>query len=239
MAESQNTSFSRRPALASNTVPLPVYGYPSPANAFPYANNNQRKNSWCGRCCCLWWFIGIILTLAVLFVIAVVAFCLITRPELPYFAIDSIAVNGMNLTSSSVISPAVDVFIRADNGNNKIGIYYEKHSTAEIFYRDVCLCNGALPAFYQPTNNVTVFQTVLKGNGTKLAERDRRALVNAVAKWSVPLTLKMRAPVKVKVGLVRTWKIGDFVFDCDVIVDQLTAQAKIVDTDCSYGLHHS
>ncbi|XP_058745526.1 NDR1/HIN1-like protein 13 [Vicia villosa] len=238
MPESQNTSSSERPALASNTAPPPVYGYPSPANGFPYANINHRKNSWCGCCCCLWWFIGIILTLAVLLVIAVVSFCLITRPELPYFALDSIAVNGMDLTSTSVISPAADVFIRADNGNNKIGIYYEKDSIVEIFYRDVRLCNGVLQAFYQPTNNVTVLQTVLKGKGIKLAETDRKALVKAVGKWSVPLTLKMRVPVKIKVGLVKTWKIGDFVFDCDVTVDQLTAEAKIVDNDCSYGLHH-
>lgn len=173
-----------------------------------------------------------------LLVIAAVAFCLIIKPESPYFAIDSIAVKGMNLTSSSVISPAVKAFVRADNGNKRIGIYYEKESTAEIFYRDVSLCNGVLPAFYQPSNNVTVFQTVLKGSGIKLAETDREALVKDVTKWSVPLTLKLRAPVKIKVGPVKTWKIGDFVFDCDLTVDQLTAQAKIVESDCSYGLDH-
>lgn len=173
-----------------------------------------------------------------LLVIVVVSLCLITRPELPYFAIDSIVVNGMDLTSASVISPAVNVFVRADNGNDKIGIYYEKISIVEIFYGDVRLCNGAFPAFYQPTNNVTVLQAVLKGKGIKLAETDRKALMKAVAKWSVPLTLKLRVPVKIKVGLVKTWKIGDFVFDCGVTVDQLTAEAKIVDTDCSYGLHH-
>ncbi|CAL5203376.1 unnamed protein product [Lathyrus oleraceus] len=237
MAESQNTS-SWKPALASNTAPPPVYHYLSSENATRYANNNSRKNNCCRCFCCLWCFISIILTLAVLLVIATVAFCLIIKPESPYFAIDSIAVKGMNLTSSSVISPAVKAFVRADNGNKRIGIYYEKESTAEIFYRDVSLCNGVLPAFYQPSNNVTVFQTVLKGSGIKLAETDREALVKDVTKWSVPLTLKLRAPVKIKVGPVKTWKIGDFVFDCDLTVDQLTAQAKIVDSDCSYGLDH-
>ncbi|CAK8566830.1 unnamed protein product [Lathyrus sativus] len=237
MAESQNRS-SRKPPLAFNTASSPVYHYLSPENAIRYANNDRQKNNCCRCFCCLWCFIGIILTLAVLLFIAAVAFCLIIKPESPYFAIDSIAVRGMNLTSTSVISPAIDVFVRADNGNNKIGIYYEKESTAEIFYRDVSLCNGVLPAFYQPTNNVTVFQTVLKGSGIKLAETDREALVNDVAKWSVPLTLTTRAPVKIKVGPVKTWKIGDFVFECDVTVDQLTAQAKIVDSDCSYGLDH-
>lgn len=82
---------------------------------------------------------------------------------------------------------------------------------------------------------MTVFKAVLKGNGVELAGSDRTALVNAVAKRSVPLTMKLRAPVKIKVGSVKTWKITVKV-DCDVAVDQLTAKSKIVHKDCSYGL---
>ncbi|MCI74803.1 late embryogenesis abundant protein, partial [Trifolium medium] len=78
-------------------------------------------------------------------------------------------------------SPEFDISIKADNGNEKIGIYYDTDSSVEIFYRDVSLCNGTLPVFYQPPHNVTVFQTVLKGNGIELARSDRRALVKAVA----------------------------------------------------------
>lgn len=170
--------------------------------------------------------------------IAAGVFYLIFRPEAPNYAIDRVAVKGMNLTSptsAAAISPEFDVGVRADNGNDKIGIYYEKGSTVEMFFRDARLCNGALPAFYQPSNNVTVFQTVLRGNGVELAGSDWTALVKAVAKRSVPLTLKLRAPVKIKVGSVKTWKITVKV-DCDVTVDQLTAQARIVNKDCSYGL---
>lgn len=104
-----------------------------------------------------------------------------------------------------------------------------------MFFKDARLCGGALPAFYQASNNVTVFKAVLKGDGVELAGSDRTALVNAVAKRSVPLTMKLRAPVKIKVGSVKTWKITVKV-NCDVTVDKLTVQAKIGSRHCDYGV---
>lgn len=44
----------------------------------------------------------------------------------------------------------------------------------------------------------------------------------------MPLTFNLRAPVKFKVGsLVKSWKIM-FRFECDVTVDELTVEAKIL-----------
>ncbi|PNX54747.1 late embryogenesis abundant hydroxyproline-rich glycoprotein [Trifolium pratense] len=249
VSDDSQTTSSQKPALASNTAPAPspppgtyiiqvpkdqTYRHPPPENAQRYANYTRRKTRRNRCCCCLCWLIGILFILLVLAAIAAGVFYLIFRPESPHYSIDRISVKGMNL-NSSVISPEFDVSVKADNGNNKIGIYYETDSTVEIFYKDAVLCNGVLPVFYQPSNNVTVFQTVLKGNGIELARSDRRTLVNAVAKRNVPLSLKLRAPVKIKVGSVKTWKIRVKV-DCDVTVDQLTAQAKIVNKDCNYGL---
>jgi len=234
---SNTAPSSSTPPSGTYVIQLPkdqTYRIPPPENAQRYANYTRRKSRRCRCCCCLCWLIGILFTLIVLMAIAAGVFYLIVRPEAPKYAIDHVSVKGMNLTSLSTISPEFDVSVRADNGNNKIGIYYESDSSVEMFYRGVSLCNGVLPAFYQPSNNVTVFQTVLKGNGIELARSDQRALVNAVTKRSVPLTLKLRAPVKIKVGSVKTWKIRVKV-DCDLTVDQLTAQAKIVRKDCSYG----
>ncbi|CAJ2649751.1 unnamed protein product [Trifolium pratense] len=249
VSDDSQTTSSQKPTLASNTTPAPspppgtyiiqvpkdqTYRHPPPENAQRYANYTRRKTRRNRCCCCLCWLIGILFILLVLAAIAAGVFYLIFRPESPHYSIDGISVKGMNL-NSSVISPEFDVSVKADNGNNKIGIYYETDSAVEIFYKDAVLCNGVLPVFYQPSNNVTVFQTVLKGNGIELARSDRRTLVNAVAKRNVPLSLKLRAPVKIKVGSVKTWKIRVKV-DCDVTVDQLTAQAKIVNKDCNYGL---
>ncbi|XP_058781769.1 NDR1/HIN1-like protein 13 [Vicia villosa] len=226
------------PPLGAYVVQLPkeqVYRYPPPENAVRFANYTRRKNRRCRCCCCLCWFIGIIVALAVLLAIAAGVFYLVFRPEAPNYSIKRVSVKGMNLTSQSPISPEFDVSVNADNGNRKIGIYYNKDSTVELFYRDVNLCNGAIPTFYQPSNNVTVFQTVLKGKGVMVAGSDRKALLNAVKKQSVPLTLKLRVPVKFKVGSVKTWTFNVKVH-CVVTVDELTEKAEIVNRDCSYGL---
>jgi hypothetical protein len=53
-------------------------------------------------------------------------------------------------TSVLTVSPEFDVTVRADNPNDKIGIYYRKDSSVEVYYSDVRLCNGVLPVFYQP-----------------------------------------------------------------------------------------
>lgn len=168
--------------------------------------------------------------------IAAGIFYLVFRPEAPKYSIENIAVRGINVTSPSfdaAISPEFNVTVKADNPNDKIGIYYLKDSSAEVFYNDARLCNGALPAFHQPSNNVTVFGMVLKGNGIELSSEDQRSLVGSQTKRKVPLTVSIRAPVRIKVGSVKTWKITVKV-DCDVTVNELTAQAKIVSKRCDY-----
>lgn len=217
-----------------------VYRVPPPENARRQGQYDSRKSRR-SPCCCRFfcWLIGLFFILVVLLGIAAGVLYLVFRPKAPDYTVDRISVKGMNLTSLSAsaaaISPEFDVAVRADNPNKKIGIYYEKDSSVQVFYKDVRLCNGALPAFYQPSNNVTVFQTALKGSDIELRSTDLNALVDAENKRKVPITLKLRAPVKIKVGSVKTWKITVKV-DCDITVDKLTAQAKVVSKDCDYGV---
>ncbi|CAJ2668705.1 unnamed protein product [Trifolium pratense] len=235
--DSQTTSSDEHPKIpppaGTYIVQVPkeqVYRYPPPENARRYDNYNRKKTHPCRQCCCcICCLIIFLITLFVLLIVAAFTCVLIFRPEKPKYELNSIAVKEMNLTSSlSVISPEIDISVKANNGNEKIGIYYDTDSSVEIFYRNVSLCNGALPVFYQPPNNVTVFQTVLKGNGIELAGSDRRALVKAVAKRSVPLRLAVIAQLKLKVVRLKI-RVG---LDCDLTVDELTAQARIVHKEC-------
>ncbi|CAJ1971181.1 unnamed protein product [Sphenostylis stenocarpa] len=235
-----------RPPPSEKPVPPPgtyvikipkdqVYRVPPAENARRYDQYTQRRHRRSRCCCCCCWLIGIIFIFVVLLGIAAGIFYLVFRPEAPKYSIENIAVRGINLTSSSAaaISPEFNVTVKADNPNDKIGIYYLKDSSAEVFYNDARLCNGVLPAFYQPSNNVTAFGTVLKGNEIELRSEDRRSLVEAQTKLKVPLTVRIRVPVKIKVGSVKTWKITVKV-DCDVTVNELTAQSKIVSKSCDY-----
>ncbi|XWS71791.1 hypothetical protein CRYUN_Cryun03dG0168700 [Craigia yunnanensis] len=243
-----NEHSTPKPAPPSPEKPIPqpgtyviqipkdqIYRVPPPENARRYEHLSKRKarRSTCRRCCCCMLTSILVLLLAAAIIAAVIYF--VFKPESPNYSVESVAIKGFNLTSSSPLSPEFDVTVRAQNPNDKIGIYYEKSSSVEVYYEDVNLCNGALPVFYQPTNNVTVFKMALKGSGIELTNATLRALSDEQNKGTVPFTLKLRAPVKIKVGSIKTWKITVKV-TCKITVDELTTAAKIVSGDCDYGV---
>ncbi|KAK5846874.1 hypothetical protein E1A91_A03G048200v1 [Gossypium mustelinum] len=237
-----------KPAPPSSDKPIPqpgtyvvqipkdqVYRVPPPDNSRRYAHLSKSKSSrsTCCRCCCC--LLTTILSLLLAAAIAAAVIYFVLKPEAPNYSVESVAIKGFNLTSPSPLSPEFDVTVRADNGNDKIGIYYEKGSSVNVYYQDINLCNGALPVFYQPTNNVTLFKTALKGSGIELTAASLRSISNDQNKGTVPFTLKLRAPVKIKAGSVKTWKITVKV-TCKITVDKLTASSKIVSKDCDYGV---
>ncbi|KAK4275870.1 hypothetical protein QN277_018884 [Acacia crassicarpa] len=259
--ESQRTSPSehgvpRNPTSPAPAKPVPplqgktyviritkgqVYHVPPPEKALRQTYCVRRKSRRCSCCCCLCCLIGLIFILIVVLAIAACILLIVFSPTAPYFTIDSIAVKGVNLASvaaaSSVISPEFDVAVLANNSNSKkIGFYYLKDSYVEVYCMDVKLCNGTLPAFYQPSNNVTVLQTVLERSNIELTTIGVNVtdLVNAQSNQNVPLTLILKLPVKVKVGSVKAWK-KTLNIVCDVTVDNLTTKAKVLWNNCSYA----
>lgn len=157
------------------------------------------------------------------------------RFKSPKYTVTKLAITGMNLTSAAPISPGFDVTIRAENPNSKVGIYYLKGSAVNVLYNDVRLSNGVLPVFYQPRKNVTVLQTPLSGSGVVLGGAVKTALRNANDEGRVPLVVRTKVPVKIKVGSVKTWEITVKV-KCDVVVDALNERANIVSKDCDYSV---
>lgn len=105
----------------------------------------------------------------------------------------------------------------------------------DVYYNDVDLCNGALPVFYQPANNVTFVKTALTGSKIQLTSGMRKEMRSEESKKTVPFKLKIKAPVKIKFGSVKTWTITVNV-KCDVTVDKLTAPSRIVSRKCSHDV---
>ncbi|KAM5584812.1 NDR1/HIN1-like protein 13 [Rosa sericea] len=236
-----NNNNSGLPQPGTYVVQIPkdqVYRVPPPENATLYKNYTRQKPR--RNCCrvCLCWILSILASLILLAAIAAAVFYLVVRPESPNYSVQKIAFKGFNFTtasSSSTISPVIDVTVRADNPNRKIGIYYERDSSANVFYTDIQLCKGALPAFYQPPKNVTELETALTGSAIRLTSAVQNGLVEAQSQGKVALKLHVRAPVRIKVGSFKTWTITVKV-DCDLTVDKLTSDAKIVSKDCNYGV---
>lgn len=232
--------FPRKPAPPPSTYVIQVpkdqiYRIPPPENAHRLQYLSRKKsNRSCFRCC----FCSFLAAIFILIVLAGISFAvlyLIYRPEAPKYSVEGFAVSGINLNSSSPISPQFNVTVRSRNGNGKIGVYYEKGSSVDVFYNGVDLCNGVLPAFYQPANNVTLVKTALTGSKIQLTSGMKKELRNEVIKKTVPFKLKIKAPVKIKVGSVKTWTITVKV-NCDVTVDKLTAPSRIVSRKCSHDV---
>ncbi|XP_047327747.1 NDR1/HIN1-like protein 13 [Impatiens glandulifera] len=231
--------ITEKPVISPGTyvIQIPkdqIYKYPPPENAHRqrlYARKGISRRRTCRRCLC--YTFGILALLVFLLGITAGILYLVFKPESPKYSIETVAIRGFNLTSSSSISPEFDVTVRAENPNNKIRIYYQKGSAVTAYYSNVELANGVLPAFHQGSNNLTIFQTTLKGSGILLTGAMNSEITAGAKEGKVLMKVNIRAPVKVKIGAVKTWKITVKV-NCDVTVDSLTAAAKIVSRDCKY-----
>lgn len=214
-----------------------VYRVPPPENAHKYKLYTQRKPQR-SRCrCCICATLAVILLLALLLVVAGGVFYLIYIPKAPSYSIESVQIKGVNLTklaTSSVaptISPVFNVTVKTENSNGKIGVYYEQGSSVNIYHDGVNFCGGSSPAFYQPPKSVTVFSTELSGAGIVLSKSARDKLLTEQKKGEVPLEMDVEIPVKIKVSAVKTWTITVKV-SCDVTVNALIENAKVVYRDC-------
>ncbi|XP_050369706.1 NDR1/HIN1-like protein 13 [Argentina anserina] len=233
---------SNNPQPGTYVVQIPkdqIYRVPPPENATLYDKYTRQKPR--HNCCrsCLCWLLFTVASLLLLSAIAAVVFYLVVRPESPNYSVQKISFKGFNLTAasspSSTVPQQVDVAVRAENPNRKMGIYYERDSSANVVYTDIKLCDGALPAFYQPPKNVTELETALTGTGIRLTSAAREGLVEAQRQGMVALKLHVRAPARIKVGSIKSWKITVKV-DCGITVNKLAPEAKIVSKDCNYGV---
>ncbi|PIN06897.1 hypothetical protein CDL12_20540 [Handroanthus impetiginosus] len=226
------------PPPPAYVVQLPreqILRYPPPENARKIEAFKRHKNrrSCCRRCCCC--TLCLLLFLIVAAAVSAGVMYLVFNFKSPKYTVTNISINGMNLTSAAPISPGFDVSIRAENPNGKVSIYYLNHSAVNVFYKDVKLSDGVLPAFYQPKKNVTVLRTSLRGSDVVFGSAVKTALRNGQKQGKVPLVLNVEAPVKIKVGSVKTWEITVKV-KCDVVVDALNKKANILSKDCDYSV---
>ncbi|OVA12161.1 Late embryogenesis abundant protein [Macleaya cordata] len=206
-----------------------IYRIPPPENARLFENYTRRKTRQ-NRCCrCLFWILSLISLLILLSAIAAGIFYFVVRPKSLKYSVDKISIKGFN--SGLTISPEFDVTIRTQNPNKKISFYYEKGSSVTVSHSTVKLSTGTLTAFYQPTKNVTVFQTALTGQGVNLSKEVRATLMEEEKGGNIPLEFDFKLPVKVKVSAVKTWTITVKVH-CDVAVDKLTVDSTIVKNKC-------
>ncbi|KAI4307740.1 hypothetical protein L6164_030894 [Bauhinia variegata] len=207
-----------------------------PQRTHPVAYSKPPKKR---SCCCKFfcWTISILLILIVAIGITVGILYLVFRPKLPKYSVDSLQITEFNLSGDNNLSASFDVRITARNPNKKIGIYYEGGSHIGAWYSDTKLCEGSLPKFYQGHRNTTVLNLALTGQ-----TQDATGLYNTLQQkqnetGNIPLDLKVKQPVRVKLGKLKLFKVK-FRVRCRLLVDSISAnnQITIQSSSCKFRL---
>lgn len=104
-----------------------------------------------------------------------------------------------------------------------------------MFFKGIELCEGPLPKFYQGHRNVTVMNVNLIGetdNATGLFQ----SLQEQQQTGNIPLNLRAKVPVRIKIGKLKLMK-WKFLVKCWLDVDSLSAaneSIRIRDSSCKF-----
>lgn len=201
---------------------------------YPPLKPPKRRCCSCKRCLCC--------TCCLLFIIIIIiaalsaAFYFVFQPKIPKYSVDSMRITQFNFNNDmSLLFATFNVNITARNPNKKIGIYYENGSQLSVWYTGVQLCEGSLPRFYQGHQNTTVLSLDLSGQ-TQNVTGLLQALQVDQQRGSIPLNLRAKVPVKLKIGNLKLMK-WNFLVKCSLDVDSLSANntIRIRNSDCQFG----
>lgn len=185
----------------------------------------EKRSSSCTYCRCMCWALSILFLVLIITGATAAILYLVFRPKLPNYSVDNLKISNLRLNLDMSLYAKFDVKITADNPNKKIGIYYEQGGRLSVWYTNMRLCKGALPKFYQGHQNKTVLNVALTGQN-QYGNILMNALQQQQQTGSIPLDLKVNAPVAIKLGTLKLRKVR-ILGQCLLVVDSLTANKFI------------
>ncbi|KAL3527370.1 hypothetical protein ACH5RR_012026 [Cinchona calisaya] len=207
--------------------------YPPYQRTIPYSYSKPPKKRSCFKKCLCWTLCLVILQIILIGILAAIIF-FVFRPKLPKYSVDSMSITQFNLNNDNSLYATFNVNITARNPNKKIGIYYENGSRLRVYFQGTELCEGSLPKFYQGHRNTTVMNVNLTGQ-TQDAAGLLQSLQAQQQTGNVPLNLRARVPVRVKLGGLKLMK-WKFLVRCRLNVDSLAQDntIRIRDSSCKF-----
>ncbi|KAL3525110.1 hypothetical protein ACH5RR_013482 [Cinchona calisaya] len=206
--------------------------YPPFQRTIPYSYSKPPKRSCCKKCLC-WTLCLIILQILIIAIFAAIIY-FVFQPKIPKYSVDSMRITQFNLNNDNSLFATFDVNVTARNPNKKIGVYYESGSQLSVYFAGTKLCEGSLPKFYQGHRNTTVMNLTLTGQ-TQDATGLLQSLQAQQQTGSIPLNLRAKVPVRLKLGGLKLMK-WKFLVRCRVNVDSLAEDniIRIRDSSCKF-----
>lgn len=170
----------------------------------PPKRRRHRRSCCCS--CCLWTTVFIIVLL-LLVAIAGAVFWVLYRPHRPSFAVSSIQLSQFKLTSAGLASKFNFALI-AQNPNKKIKFFYDPINVS-ILSDGIDVGAGSFPGFEHGTKNTTTLKAVISSSGQSLDSTQISTLKSELKnKKSLELKIELNTKVKVKVGGLKSKKVG-------------------------------
>jgi hypothetical protein len=222
---SSNGKPTPQPPAAGNGPPK-MYQRPIYRPQQGAAKRRRGRSCPFSCCCCFFWAVLVILLLA--FIAAVVggAFYLLYRPHRPAFTLSVARVTKLSLSSSATaptLTDAVDFTLTAKNPNKKLVFFYDDFTvTAATAANAVPLGEATVPGFAHEAGSISVVNGTVSASALTV---DPAAASSDIKKsGSFPITLDLETKAGVKVGGLKTKKIGIQVH-CDGV--KVTAPAPL------------
>lgn len=187
-----------------------LYGGAARATYSPQPMKSRRRHRR-GRCCrcCLWTTVALLVVL-LLAAVAAAVFYVLYRPHRPAFAVTSLRVSYINISSSSTLSSKFDLAVSARNPNSKLVFVYSPTSVSVLSADGgVDLGDATIPSFVHGKKNTTVLKASIASNGRQLDSGDASALKSGLkSKSGLALKIRLDTKVRVKIGGLKTPRVG-------------------------------
>jgi len=155
----------------------------------------------------------LLLALGLLAAIAGAALYVLYRPQRPQFWVSSLRIAKLNLTtaadsSSSHLTSLLNLTLSSKNPNSHITFFYDPFTLSCLFFDSVQIANGSIPAFTSDKKNETSSIAILTASTDLDTELVTSLRSDLNRKSSVPMKIQMDTKVKVKLGGLRSKKVG-------------------------------
>ncbi|XWS12077.1 hypothetical protein CRYUN_Cryun37aG0059500 [Craigia yunnanensis] len=181
----------------------------------PQANRHRYRRSCCCSCC-LWTTVAILL-LILLAAIAGAILYVLYSPHRPTFTVSSLKVSTLNITSASKLITNINLNVKTKNPNKKLVYIYDPITISLFTNDDIDVGDGSFGSFEHVTKNTTLLKAAITSSNQELDDTSAGKLKTALkGKNGLPLKIKLDTKVKVKIGELKTPKLGIRVI-CDGI----------------------
>ncbi|XP_010527128.1 PREDICTED: uncharacterized protein LOC104804513 [Tarenaya hassleriana] len=205
----------------SNLQPPRQYPYRQPFSR----NQQHRRRRWkppSGRricCCCCFWSLLVLLVAALIISVAAVALYVLYHPSPPSFAVPSLRIHRLNLTTSSDssvshLSSLFNLTLITQNPNSHFTFDYNPFSVTIVTDPgEYLLGNGTIPAFSSGEKNQTSFRAIVV-TSTEARELDVtevsgiRSVLKRKGGSGLDLKVVMDTKVEISMGKLKTRKVG-------------------------------